>query len=37
MNGELETELQWQKSALLLQPVEHLAEKFGEMCRDCWK
>ena len=44
MNGKLETELQWQNSALLLQPLEDLelrprtlAEKFGEMCSDCWK
>ena len=44
MNGKLETELQWQNSALLLQPLEDLelrpktlAEKSGEMCSDCWK
>ena len=42
MNATIETELQWQDSALLLQPSleglevrpKTLAKKFGEMCSD---
>lgn len=44
MNATLETELQWQNSAPLPQPLEDLelrpktlAEKSGEMCSGSWK